>query len=220
MEREVPAFDRKRDARDAFERRARAQRARAGGRGRGRVTAGRGAAETLGVETSDGDERSIAMRARAMLEREFVSDDDANARGGCDLEELLRDAARACPPRPRVGSSAAYFDVEWTVDALRESALALGTRDGDVAHVDVASALTLSGDALAERLRYASLARVLGLGEEYEESCGYDGVPGSAAPIKARASPVKDVPPRTAPEGTPPPAAKDDDWLDELLEGD
>ena len=227
MEDASGAFDRKRDARAAFERRrARAHRDRARGRGRGRDDSGRGDgasdARARDVAAGDGDEQQSAARARASLERELASEDDASARGGFDLEELLRDAARACPPRPRVGSSAAYFDVEWTVDALRESALAMIARDGDVAHADVASALALDGDALAERLRYASLARVLGLGEEYEESCGYDGVPGSTVPMKARASPVKAtaVAPPTAPEAKPPPPTKDDDWLDALLDGD
>ncbi|OUS46714.1 hypothetical protein BE221DRAFT_94373 [Ostreococcus tauri] len=138
-----------------------------------------------------------------------------------DLEELLRDAERACAPRP--GTASMYFDGEWADDALREVASTLGVEGGDAgASADIAAALTIDDVALERRLRETSLARLLGLGEEYEDACGYDGVLEMKAPASVMdASPVIGV--NEASESAPTPPAKvtdEDSWLDELLDGD
>ena len=173
----------------------------------------------------------------------FVADHGADGERGADLEALLRDAKLACLPRQR--SDATYFDVEWTVDALRkmerESGVGGGIGDrGAAAAAAAASAsanlLVLDADALANYLSDASLATLLGLPEAYEDECGRDGSPFESlghretlekrTTTNAETAPKSVVPaPQNAIEKEVSPAAKSmaksadaDDWLDELLD--
>ena len=156
------------------------------------------------------------------------------------MEALLRDAKLACLPRQR--SDATYFDVEWTVDALRkmerESGVGVGSGDkGAAAAAAAASAnlLVLDADALANYLSDASLATLLGLPEAYEDECGRDGSPferghqetlEKRTTINAETAPKSVVSaPQNAIEKEVSPAAPSmaksadaDDWLDELLD--
>ena len=156
------------------------------------------------------------------------------------MEALLRDAKLACLPRQR--SDATYFDVEWTVDALRkmERESGVGGGIGDKVAADTAAAsvnlLVLDPDALANYLSDASLATLLGLPEAYEDECGRDGSPfergqqetletrmtnAETAPTNAVPAPQNAIEKEVGPESPPPPTTKsaaDDDWLDELLD--
>lgn len=145
---------------------------------------------------------------------------------GADLELLLRDASLACLPRQNRDST--YFDVNWTIDALRNIERDLGV---DSNGGDVAGALAIDCDMLSRHLEVASLAQLLGLPNEYEVECGIDGRPGVAltrsAPVESVASASKKVDIDSGLNMTPatevvPSRKKDvvdaDDWLDELLE--
>jgi hypothetical protein len=155
---------------------------------------------------------------------------------GADLEALLRDAQFACLPRQR--SDATYFDVEWTVDALRkmERESGVGARNGEEGAAasslssSSANLLVLDADALANYLSDASLATLLGLPEAYEDECGRDGSPFERGHQKmlekrvtAETAPAVVPVPQNAIEKEVGPAATtklgaDDDWLDELLD--
>lgn len=155
------------------------------------------------------------------------------------MEALLRDAKLACLPRQR--SDATYFDVEWTVDALRkmerESGVGGGSGDKGTSDTAVASAnlLVLDADALANYLSDATLATLLGLPEAYEDECGRDGSPfergqqetlekrmtnAETAPKNVVPVPQNAIEKEVGPESPPPPpkSAAADDWLDELLD--
>lgn len=154
------------------------------------------------------------------------------------MEALLRDAKLACLPRQR--SDATYFDVEWTVDALRkmerESGVGGGSGDKGAAAAASANLLVLDADALANYLSDASLATLLGLPEAYEDECGRDGSPferGHQETLEKRTTTNAETGPKSvvpAPQRviekevgpatpSPPPKSADaDDWLDELLE--
>lgn len=171
----------------------------------------------------------------------MFADHGADGERGADLEALLRDAKLACLPRQR--SDATYFDVEWTVDALRkmERESGVGGGIGDKVAADTAAAsanlLVLDPDALANYLSDASLATLLGLPEAYEDECGRDGSPfergqqetlekrmtnAETAPTNAVPAPQnaieKEVGPKASPPTPTPKSADADDWLDELLD--
>ena len=237
------------DARRRYESR-RAKRNAFSGRGRGR---GRGGALTatkttaFAVGSDDVSGRDVDALEDANEERgrrrgggRADAFDSALERGmdverGADLEALLRDAQFACLPRQR--SDATYFDVEWTVDALRkmERESGVGARNGEEGAAapslssSSANLLVLDADALANYLSDASLATLLGLPEAYEDECGRDGSPFERGHQKmlekrvtAETAPAVVPVPQNAIEKEVGPAATtklgaDDDWLDELL---
>ena len=242
----LPTMDYKADARRRFESHRAASRRH---RGRGR---GRGARDGVGVDDRDGSDDdgenatttsqlfdTSTTRARRGanaatgdedVSSSGVSDDAGYERAmtrGADLELLLRDASLACLPRQNRDST--YFDVNWTIDALRNIERDLGV---DSNGGDVAGALAIDCDMLSRHLEAASLAQLLGLPNEYEVECGIDGRPGVAltrsAPVESVASASKKVDIDSGLNMTPAteavPSRKkdvvvdDDDWLDELLE--
>ena len=249
----LPTMDYKADARRRFEsHRAASRRHRGRGRGRGaRVGVGvddrdgsddDGEHATTTSQLFDNTHRSSrdtsTTRARrganaATGDKDVsssgVSDDAGYERAmtrGADLELLLRDASLACLPRQNRDST--YFDVNWTIDALRNIERDLGV---DSNGGDVAGALAIDCDVLSRHLEAASLAQLLGLPNEYEVECGIDGPPGVALtrsmPVESVASASKkvdidsDLNMTTATEAVPPRkkvVVDDDDWLDELLE--
>ena len=233
----------KAEARRRYESR-RAKRNAFSGRGRGR---GRGRVSVVAVDSDydydvvDGANSERQRRGRnADASDSMFAERETDGERGADLEALLRDAKLACLPRQR--SDATYFDVEWTVDALRkmERESGVGGGIGDKGATDTAAAsanlLVLDADALASYLSDASLATLLGLPEAYEDECGRDGSPleslGHRETLEKRMTntetaptnvvvPVpqnaieKEVGPESAPKSG---AAAADDWLDELLD--
>ena len=237
-------MDYKADARRRFESHRAASR-RHEGRGRGRG-ARQHARDGVGDGDDDGgdfvenakttselfnEDNSSTTRARREDEdgaTSGVGDDAEYERAmtrGADLESLLRDASLACLPRQNRDST--YFDVNWTIDALRniERDLGIDSNGGDIA-----GALAIDCDKLAKHLEAASLAQLLDLPKEYEVECGFDGQPGVAPARSMHAASVVpaakevakiDVSVNTQPasEAVPPrKTVDDDDWLDELLD--
>ena len=237
-------MDYKADARRRFESHRAASR-RHEGRGRGRG-ARQHARDGVGDGDDDGgdfvenakttselfnEDNSSTTRARREDEdgaTSGVGDDAEYERAmtrGADLESLLRDASLACLPRQNRDST--YFDVNWTIDALRniERDLGIDSNGGDIA-----GALAIDCDKLAKHLEAASLAQLLDLPKEYEVECGFDGQPGVAPARSMHAASVVpaakevakiDVSVNTQPaSGAVPPrkTVDDDDWLDELLD--
>lgn len=163
-----------------------------------------------------------------MREDEETRDDDEDDRAmsrGADLDELLRDAATQCLPRPR--AAAAHFDASWSVDALKdaESLLLHGVNaraSTSTVASDIAEAMTLNRDDVRAHLSSLGLARLLGLSAEYDEFVDSDarGAQSEASEV-VEERPKHETKPIVEPTAPPKPVvAHDDDWLDELLDGE
>ena len=167
-------------------------------------------------------------RGGDVREDEETRDDDEDDRAmsrGADLDELLRDAATQCLPRPR--AAAAHFDASWSVDALKdaESLLLHGVNaraSTSTVASDIAEAMTLNRDDVRAHLSSLGLARLLGLSEEYDEFVDSDarGAQSEASEV-VEERPKHETKPIVEPTAPPKPVvAHDDDWLDELLDGE
>jgi hypothetical protein len=220
--------DRKRDARARFE-----QRKRLDKRWQRTPTM---TTTTMTQRRSEGDATSTTQRRSKderrrgddVREDEETRDDDEDDRAmsrGADLDELLRDAATQCLPRPR--AAAAHFDASWSVDALQDAERLLlhganARASTSTVAKDIAEAMTLDRDDIRAHLNSLGLARLLGLSDEYDEF-----VDGDGRGAQSEASEVveerhkHEMRPIVEPTAPPKPVvANDDDWLDELLDGE
>ena len=207
------------------------ERARRRTRGRAREFRGRGRGrrrENDDETNDDGRENDVEEEDdenRGMHGKNDVEEIEREWRNENDLERLLNDASLA--RAPRAPGNASYFDVEWTIDALKAIERNIGTTSSNV---DVAKALEIDGEALARHLASASLAALLDLSDEYASECGRDGATRGVDELsRARTRENKDENKdederamRTRASATPTPSATrraaDDDWLDALLD--
>ena len=214
--------DRKRDARARFEQRKRLDRRWRRAPETPPATRGTSDASTTATRwRRDGD----ATAPRAPHGDVDVPDDRATARGA-DLDELLRDAAMQCLPRRR--ADATRVDASWNADALEDAArpfprdahaaTSTSTSTSTVAR-DITEAVTLDRDETRAHLRSLGLARLLGLSDEYDEFVDGD-VQGATDDVGARARARERIPVVAPTVSSKPVVVDDDDWLDELLDGD
>ena len=114
--------DRKRDARARFEQRKRLDKRRQRTPTMTTTTMTQRRSEGDATTTTQRRSKDERRRGDDVREDEETRDDDEDDRAmsrGADLDELLRDAATQCLPRPR--AAAAHFDASWSVDALQDA---------------------------------------------------------------------------------------------------